>query len=555
MKRATVLLAALFLSMLLPQAAAQPWTLKWESNLGPGYITTSPLVDEEHIYVRTSGFWTGEERPEVLAFSHDGEQRWTHRSQTTTQHDMAPLMRVEAGSGPCGAWPDLLLVGWANGSFTSLHPSNGTLYWHTNSPVDGWGITGASMVDGDRVVVPTRTGLMRLCLSTGVPDFQTELGNGWRNGVTLHDGAYWLGDEMGRLWAVETNGTVRAMHNLSGSLRHAPVNIGSALLLHVQEETRSRLLSFNSTSELLTELAVLGRSPAIPLVMGSSIVFADSGGLTSVLCNPACVVVDTYPSKVNGELGRRSSTQLFAPVNTESGGWLSIDVVDNGTFEGMSMFRTPYDGYGTSAPAWTPTGMYLGNDAGVLMAYEFLPGNGIEASLMDPQQDGAPLIGLAAVTLCLVGAAWLGNRGRTTDAWRVATLMAVAVAVLMLPDLSASWSEWLVEDEASADETAWDPSWPDVWLGTQVVVFDLPDQTVVVGGLLGHQTVWDLTQAAAKEHNLSIDTESTGLGLYLVAIEGVEGTGWEYTINNQRGVFAVDDAEVSSSLVLRWHLA
>ena len=67
--------------------------------------------------------------------------------------------------------------------------------------------------------------------------------------------------------------------------------------------------------------------------------------------------------------------------------------------------------------------------------------------------------------------------------------------------------------------------------------------------------MWDLTQAAAKEHNLSIDTESTALGLYLVAIEGVEGTGWEYTINNQRGVFAVDDAEVSSSLVLRWHLA
>ena len=26
---------------------------------GTGYITTSPLVDEERVYVRTSGFWTG----------------------------------------------------------------------------------------------------------------------------------------------------------------------------------------------------------------------------------------------------------------------------------------------------------------------------------------------------------------------------------------------------------------------------------------------------------------------------------------------------------------
>ena len=75
MKRVSLILAVLFLTMLLPQAAAQPWTLTWEANLGPGYITTAPLVDEEHVYVRTSGFWTGEERPEVLAFSHDGEQR------------------------------------------------------------------------------------------------------------------------------------------------------------------------------------------------------------------------------------------------------------------------------------------------------------------------------------------------------------------------------------------------------------------------------------------------------------------------------------------------
>ena len=55
MRRAPLLLAALFLTMLLPQAAAQPWTLTWEANLGPGYITTTPLVDEEHVYVRTSG--------------------------------------------------------------------------------------------------------------------------------------------------------------------------------------------------------------------------------------------------------------------------------------------------------------------------------------------------------------------------------------------------------------------------------------------------------------------------------------------------------------------
>ena len=140
MRRTPLLVAVLFLTMLLPQAAAQPWTLTWEANLGP--VTSRPPLGGRGACLRAnSGFWTGEERPEVLAFSHDGEQRWTYRSETTTQHDMAPLMKVEAGSGPCGAWPDLLLIGWADGSFTSLHPSNGTLHWKTNSTVDGWGIT------------------------------------------------------------------------------------------------------------------------------------------------------------------------------------------------------------------------------------------------------------------------------------------------------------------------------------------------------------------------------------------------------------------------------
>ena len=56
MKRAALALAALTLLMLMPGASAQSWEPAWEADLGPGYITTSPLVDDEHVYVRTSGF-------------------------------------------------------------------------------------------------------------------------------------------------------------------------------------------------------------------------------------------------------------------------------------------------------------------------------------------------------------------------------------------------------------------------------------------------------------------------------------------------------------------
>ena len=194
--------------------------------------------------------------------------------------------------------------------------------------------------------------------------------------------------------------------------------------------------------------------------------------------------------------------------------------------------------------------MFLGNDAGVLMAYQV----GAPIAQEVPSET-SPLWGLVALTVCLVGAAWLAGRGRSTDAWRVFTLCAVAVALLMLPDLSSSWSAWLAEGDDLSAEDAWDPSWPDAWLGTQVVVFELANETVVVGGLVGHSTVWDLTQAAVEEQGLTLEVESTGLGLYVVAIDGVQGSGWEYTVNDVRGTMAVDDAAIESTLVLRWHLA
>ena len=54
---------------------------------------------------------------------------------------------------------------------------------------------------------------------------------------------------------------------------------------------------------------------------------------------------------------------------------------------------------------------------------------------------------------------------------------------------------------------------------------------------------------------MTLEVESTGLGLYVVAINGVKGSGWEYTVNSVRGTMAVDDAAIESTLVLRWHLA
>ena len=125
----------------------------------------------------------------------------------------------------------------------------------------------------------------------------------------------------------------------------------------------------------------------------------------------------------------------------------------------------------------------------------------------------------------------------------------------MLPDDSNAWNDVLTEAPSNPPEEEWDPSWPEAWLETQVVVFELPEETVTLGGLVGHTTVWSLTQDAASQLEINIVSEDTSLGLYLTAINGTSASGWEYAINGERGNYAINVAAVESTLVLRWSLA
>ena len=167
------------------------------------------------------------------------------------------------------------------------------------------------LLDSDHLVVPTRTGITRACLDDGAVDFSVNLSQGWRNGVTKTDDAYWMGSETGQLWMVSLDGLDVRSINLSGQLRHAPIHLDDVLLLHVQQATSSSVHAYNLTSETLTLLHTSGPSPAIPIQMGKTVVFGDSAGLTSVQCKPDCRVVDEQITKVNGEMGATTATVLF----------------------------------------------------------------------------------------------------------------------------------------------------------------------------------------------------------------------------------------------------
>ena len=164
-------------------------------------------------------------------------------------------------------------------------------------------------------------------------------------------------------------------------------------------------------------------------------------------------------------------------------------------------------------------------------------------------------LGIIGLTLVLGSSATLAKRGRMNNAWALLSFSALVVALLMLPDVSNAWNEALTASPPTSPDEEWNPSWSEDWLGTQVVVFELPEGTVTVGGLEDHRTVWSLTKDAASQSGIDAVTEDTSLGLYLTSFNGTSGSGWEYTVNGERGIYAIDAASIEATLVLRWSLA
>lgn len=540
MKRVVLLLLLL---ILLPFAKAES-THSWEHEFDNGYITTQPLLVEDSVFVRTSGFWIGDERPQVSAFEiTSGDELWTYRSDTTLQHDMSPLMFVGSGDGVCGSWQDLLIVAWADGKVTALNPSNGELVWEQQTEVNVLGITGQLGIDEDRVVVPTRQGLSTFCLEDGEQLLRVDFEEiGWRNGVLVSESGYHVGTEAGVLYSVNRDGTVSNSSIGDGKIRHAPIETQHGLLIHLQTATGSTLYLNNSI------IGNYGYSPAIPLQYGERIFLATSNEWVSLSCdNITCFEESKSSFHSNGEMSMRilenNSVEIWVPSNTPDGGW--------GVFNRTSLQRmhtTSFDTYTTAAPGFSPGAIALGNDMGLLQVTLFgveeSPGNPSSFSLIEAFHY---VLLLSSYLLCCLFFA-TNNKPRL---WKALTLFLLLFTVAAVPEMSAKWPTF-AESEA---EATWDTEWPEEWRDTQIVVIEIDGKENVIGGLNGHSNVYELTQAASVSLGISTDYEDQYLGMYLLSFNGTEGDGWEFTLDGSRSNTGIVDTAIDSDSILRWRPA
>ena len=539
MRVATILVLTLFMLPLVQANSESSWSHEFEA----GYISTQPLVVDDSVYVRTSGFWTGEERPLVAAFElQTGNEIWRYTSQTSLQHDMAPLLFVEGGSGACGAWNDLLLVGWTDGKLTALSPTDGSLVWQNQTEVDIIGITGKMVLDGDQVIVPTRTGLSSFCLADGSQLFDIDTGNiGWRNGVAMTEHGYAYGDEDGYLHEVDRNGNVTSTFLGDGKIRHAPLDTRHGLFVHMQTMQGSTIYLNGSI------LAKMGGSPAMPLAHNDRIYAATSDEWISLLCDAqSCTVDSVVPFHSNGELSIRiveSEIEIWAPSNTPDGGW--------GVFNQTSLIRmetTTFDTYGTAAPGFAQGVIALGNDAGILST-GFQSSN--EHSLEVTETDVVGLLHLIAVLGLFLLTCFVFAFRDWQQFAKIGSAFLLVFAIAVVPDLSVQ----LAEQTSPDHDVEWDSSWPNEWKGTQVIAFEINGTMHVVGGLEPQDSVYELTLLGCEFLGISTEIEEQYLGAYLVSFNETIGDGWEFTIDGNRVPLGMADAQLNEDSIVEWRPA
>jgi len=540
MMRVATLFLVLVLFLPLAQATTESsWTHEFED----GYITTKPLIVDDSVYVRTSGFWTGDARPVVVAFdTQSGDEHWRFTSQTSLQHDMSPLLYAEQGSGDCGSWQNLLIVGWADGKITAHSTEDGTVVWENQTEIDLIGITGSMLIEDDQVIVPTRTGLSIFCLANGEEILNADVGFiGWRNGVTAIEEGFVFGDESGNLHTVFRNGSVSSIHLGDGKIRHAPLDTRHGLFVHLQTDEGSTIFLNGSV------LASVGQSPAIPLMHEHRIYAATSDEWISILCDEdTCSIEAIEPFHSNGELALRivgTEVEVWAHSNTASGGW---GVFNQTAF--VRMENTSFNTYGTAAPGFGPGMIAFGNDAGVLK----VTSESLEAS--NEEETRGDILGgihyVAIVFLFLVTCWSLAHRD-LNQLTKVGSAFLLLIAIAVVPELSLK----LAEQTSTNSEAEWDSSWPDEWLGTQVIVFEIDGEEHAIGGLERQQTVYDLTMIACDELGIETEIEQQYLGAYLVSFNGSVGDGWEFTLDGSRSQVGMTESQLNAGSIVEWRPA
>lgn len=536
--------------------ASQGLELDWEYDFGKTFISTKPLIANETLFVRTSTSTSNSAG--IYAFDLNGELIWSKMNSNSIFNDMSPITYVEQGQGDCGAWPDMLLVGWSDGTVDALHPGTGSVFWHKETEVVTWGITGSMLVDSDELIVPTRNGLINFCLSNGSTNFEVQTGLGWRNGVSKAGQNYFLGDEAGILWKVSKEGDYSSKFLDIGKIRHAPLVIGDMLLVHGQGVTGSKVALVNPVDFSIEVISNSGPSPGIPILFKSIIITIDSSYINTFDCSTSCQFLDQYPFTSNGESSLVFNEMFMLPRNTVEGGWGIFSINSSGGLRLSELPTTEYDWYGTAGPEYQIIAgreiLAIGNDNGNLQVFSSKDVNEPEQDLFE--SDYISQIGTFILFILVTTSGIQFLRENYRSSFKYLLIILVALSTFAFNDIVLAWSSYVSEinDDAQSQEALWDESWPEEWLGTQIVIFEFANQSLISGGHVNAKDALELTHKAAVQLDISVEDSDTSIGKYIESFNGVRGEGWIFYVDGSEAMISSEYAEINSDSIVHWKI-
>jgi len=536
--------------------ASQGLELDWEYDFGKTFISTKPLIANETLFVRTSTSTSNSAG--IYAFDLNGKLIWSKMNSNSIFNDMSPITYVEQGQGDCGAWPDMLLVGWSDGTVDALHPGTGSVFWHKETEVVTWGITGSMLVDSDELIVPTRNGLINFCLSNGSTNFEVQTGLGWRNGVSKAGQNYFLGDEAGILWKVSKEGDYSSKFLDIGKIRHAPLVIGDMLLVHGQGVTGSKVALVNPVDFSIEVISNSGPSPGIPILFKSIIITIDSSYINTFDCSTSCQFLDQYPFTSNGESSLVFNEMFMLPRNTVEGGWGIFSINSSGGLRLSELPTSEYDWYGTAGPEYQIIAgreiLAIGNDNGNLQV--FSSKNAIEPEQESFEPDYISQIGTFILFILVTTSGIQFLRENYRSSFKYLLIILVALSTFAFNDIFLAWSSYVSEinDDAQSQEALWDESWPEEWLGTQIVIFEFANQSLISGGHVNAKDALELTHKAAVQLDISVEDSDTSIGKYIESFNGVRGEGWIFYVDGSEAMISSEYAEINSDSIVHWKI-
>ncbi|MAI09409.1 MAG: hypothetical protein CMA08_02355 [Euryarchaeota archaeon] len=530
-------------------------------NVPGGYVSTAPLVSEDHVLIRSSGTFDGSAPPMVRAYGENATLHWVIEGPATSQPDMADVVHVEGGTGPCGTWSDRIVIAWSSGLLEARAPDTGLLLWQANTTVQTWGLTATPVLVDEGLLITTRSGVEIRCPTDGALLHATETGLGWRNPASMVNGTVHVGDESGRLWSW-TPGEAPSFVELGGAIRHAPLHLNGGLVVHVQTGRTSMVewlpLGANGQPQLVSEAHRLasGASPGMPVLLNeTSLAIADFSGLQVLTWSAEGWDVTRLAStSVQGPL-RFEQGRLTASENGPNGGFLAFDVAEA---HAPIALTTGLRGYGTAPPVACGDAWLLVKDEGkvVLEPEEGGPTCPLSVDIMPSTEqtsvDKSPAVWTLSLMAAFLAGATAGYRRGPLHALRWASPFLLVAFVALMPSLMG-W--WVDQAPQPVGETVWDDTWPDDWREGHVVVFELPNETLAIGGLEPRPSALEATVAAADELDVSIALEDHALGRWVTAIDGVAADGWVYEVDGVRPAVGPEAFTLDRTSVVVWSLA